>query len=147
MKWNWKVALVVACMAVLLVGVWGCAAPAASSEDETVDLASGTITYDNREIAAHMEGNATTGYMWTSQVEGTGVKVNGDEYVADTEAGSTKAGEGGTHLFSYLADGSGEATITLKYARNWEASNDDKTVIIKTVSENGAFTSVAAEEK
>ena len=47
--------------------------------------------------------------------------------------------------FTYQAEGSGEATITLKYARSWEASDADKTVVVKTEVKDGAFAEASVQ--
>ena len=49
------------------------------------------------------------------------------------------------HTFTYQAEGSGEATITLKYARSWEASDADKTVVVKTEVKDGAFAEASVQ--
>ena len=53
-----------------------------------------------------------------------------------------KTGEGGVHTFNFKADGSGEVTLTFTYARSWEASDSDKSVVLHATVENGAFTQV-----
>ena len=72
------------------------------------------------------------------------VKAAGDEYEADTTSDG-KAGAGGVHTFTYQAEGSGEATVTLTYARSWEASDSDKTVVVKTEVKDGAFVEASVQ--
>ena len=66
------------------------------------------------------------------------------EYKAETSSDG-KAGADGVHTFTYQAEGSGEATITLKYARSWEASDADKTVVVKTEVKDGAFAEASVQ--
>ncbi len=44
--------------------------------------------------------------------------------------------------WTFQIDGSGEATLTFTYARSWEASDSDKSVVLHATVENGAFTQV-----
>ena len=86
--------------------------------------------------------NPTTGYEWTFQIDGSAVQPDGDEFVPASDGAQPKTGEGGVHTFNFKADGSGEATLTFTYARSWEASDSDKTVVLHATVENGAFTQV-----
>ena len=91
-----------------------------------------------------LDANATTGYEWKNSIEGAAVKAAGDEYEADTTSDG-KAGAGGVHTFTYQAEGSGEATVTLTYARSWEASDSDKTVVVKTEVKDGVFVEASVQ--
>lgn len=75
------------------------------------------------------------------QIDGSAVQPDGDEFVP--RAALAKTG-GVAVLQSELtkADGSGEATLTFTYARSWEASDSDKSVVLHATVENGAFTQV-----
>ena len=106
----------------------------------------GTVldVHDGDTMTVALDANATTGYEWASSIEGEAVKAVGDEYKAETSSDG-KAGAGGVHTFTYQAEGSGEATITLKYARSWEASDADKTVVVKTEVKDGAFAEASVQ--
>lgn len=161
MKKYLKVIFVGACMAVLIAFVAGCSAPKENpsdgkessdgNEDGTaVEFDGGDLLYAEGDMIVMLDGNATTGYEWTSAIEGSSVKNDVDQYLAEGEtvngAGeNVVAGAGGVHVFGYKAEGSGDATITLKYARSWEESSDDKTVVIKATIENGKFKDVAVQ--
>ena len=69
-------------------------------------------------------------------------RVGGDEFVPASDGAQPKTGEGGVHTFNFKADGSGEATLTFTYARSWEASDSDTSVVLHATVENGAFTQV-----
>ena len=98
----------------------GCAAPAADSPADGKEIDSvfegGMLSCEGGKMIVVLDANATTGYEWKSSIEGAAVKAAGDEYEADTTSDG-KAGAGGVHTFTYQAEGSGEATVTLTYAR------------------------------
>ncbi|MEG0016254.1 MAG: protease inhibitor I42 family protein [Gordonibacter sp.] len=146
MKKYLKVAIVGTCMVAILILTTGCSAPTqdSPSKENTVEFDGGTLSYAQGDLAVKVVGNATTGYEWTSEIEGSSAVAKGDEYVSE-EGSKAEVGKGGVHTFRYAAEGSGEATITLKYARSWEASSDDKTVVIKATADNGAFTKAVVE--
>ena len=89
-----------------------------------------------------LDANPTTGYEWTFQIDGSAVQPDGDEFVPASDGAQPKTGEGGVHTFNFKADGSGEVTLTFTYARSWEASDSDKSVVLHATVENGAFTQV-----
>ena len=76
------------------------------------------------------------------KIDGSAVQPDGDEFVPASDGAQPKTGEGGVHTFNFKADGSGEATLTFTYARSWEASDSDKSVVLHATVENGAFTQV-----
>lgn len=150
MKKYLKLIMLGACMAAMVAFAAGCSTPAqdqASDKPTTVEFAGGELTYSKGDLLIMLDGNATTGYEWTSEVEGTTLKTDVDEYVAEGQtvngAGEdVVVGLGGVHCFGYKAEGSGDAAITLKYARSWEETADDKTITVTTTVENGVFTKV-----
>ena len=148
MKGFAKALLVGMCAVGLAALVAGCAAPAADSRagSSKIDASfeGGELSCAGSTMTVALEANVTTGYEWTSSIEGAAVKAVGDEYVADA-ASDGKTGVGGVHTFTYQAEGSGEATVTLKYARSWEASDADKTVVVKTEVKDGAFTQASVQ--
>lgn len=122
----------------------------AADNAASIEFADGELLYSQGDMVAMLKGNATTGYEWTSAIEGPSVKADGDEYLAEGETANAAgedvvAGAGGVHVFGYKAIGSGDAAITLKYARSWEASDSDKTVVVKVTVENDKFTKVTVE--
>ena len=104
----------------------------------------GMLSCEGGKMIVVLDANATTGYEWTSSIEGAAVKAAGDEYEADTTSDG-KAGAGGVHTFTYQAEGSGEATVTLTYARSWEASDSDRTVVVKTEVKDGVFVEASVQ--
>ena len=134
MKRFFKVVLVGVCMVALAAAVAGCTAPAADSHA------------GGKEIDVSFEGGmlSCTGDTMTVALDANAVKAVGDEYKAETSSDG-KAGADGVHTFTYQAEGSGEATITLKYARSWEASDADKTVVVKTEVKDGAFAEASVQ--
>lgn len=138
MKKRVKLALAGACMAALVALAVGCTA----AQGAAVEIAEGTAQFSQGDLAVKLEANPTTGYEWTFQIDGDAVQPDGDEYVPANEGAQAKTGEGGVHEFAFKADGSGEAVITFTYARSWEASADDKTVVLRATVENGQFASV-----
>lgn len=137
MKKHLKLALVGVCMAAFVALAAGCAS--AGSE---VEITQGSAKFSQGALEVKLDANPTTGYEWTYQIDGEGVQPDGDEFVPASDGAQPKTGEGGVHTFNFKADGSGEAAITFTYARSWEASDDDQTVVLKTTVENGAFTKV-----
>ena len=148
MKRFFKVVLVGVCMVALAAAVAGCTAPAADShaggKEIDVSFEGGMLSCTGDTMTVALDANATTGSEWASSIEGEAVKAVGDEYKAETSSDG-KAGAGGVHTFTYQGEGSGEATITLKYARSWEASDADKTVVVKTEVKDGAFAEASVQ--
>lgn len=71
-----------------------------------------------------LEGNPTTGYMWTDvTTENTCLEQlnKGKEYTADTNT-DKKVGSGGTYLFTYKVKCDGEAKLKIVYSRPWETN-------------------------
>ncbi|WP_080800648.1 protease inhibitor I42 family protein [Arabiibacter massiliensis] len=158
MKKILKLTLIGACLAALVGVLAACGSPAQggregvvpADDEATVQFDGGELLYSQGDMIVMLDGNATTGYEWTSEITGSTVTQDMDEYVEEggamDEAGKDAvAGAGGVHMFGYKANGSGDASITLKYARSWEESPDDKTVVIEVTVQDGMFTKVAAK--
>ena len=130
------------CTVALAAFLAGCAAPAADSPADGKEIDSvfdgGMLSCEGGKMIVALDANATPGYGWTSSIEGAAVKAAGDEYEADTTSDG-KAGAGGVHTFTYQAEGSGEATVTLTYARSWEASDSDRTAVVNVEVKDGVF--------
>ena len=63
------------------------------------------------------------------------MQPDGDEFVPASDGAQPKTGVGGVREFNFKADGSGEATLTFTYARSWEASDSDKSVVLHATVE------------
>ena len=72
-----------------------------------------------------LEGNPTTGYEWTCIIEDDSIAKLEAIFEAD-ETTSAITGEGGTYLFTVTGLKEGKTTVTCKYARGWEETDDDK---------------------
>lgn len=131
-----KALLLGVCTAVFVACAVGCAV----EKGTAIEITDGKAQFGQSDLEVQLDANPTTGYEWTYTIDGTVVQATGDQYVATNEGDEAKAGEGGTHTFNFKADGSGEATITFTYARSWEASEDDQTVVLHVATENGNFT-------
>lgn len=145
MKARLKLVIAGACMAAFIAFAVGCSAAPGSE----VQIAEGSAEFSQGDLVVKLDANPTTGYEWTFQIDGSAVQPDGsavqpdgDEFVPASDGAQPKTGEGGVHTFNFKADGSGEATLTFTYARSWEASDSDKTVVLHATVENGAFTQV-----
>lgn len=150
MKTNMKLALIGACLAAMALLALGCAGPS-PSERTGIDLPSGRLTYEPNVLSVVLDENTTTGYAWTCEVDGSAVKPSLDEPLSAEDLGKqdgeSLAGAPAAHLFEFAPEGTGEATITLSYARSWEDVAPEKTVIVKATVEDGTFKNVEAEER
>ena len=138
MKARLKLVIAGACMAAFIAFAVGCSAAPGSE----VQIAEGSAEFSQGDLVVKLDANPTTGYEWTFQIDGSAVQPDGDEFVPASDGAQPKTGEGGVHTFNFKADGSGEATLTFTYARSWEASDSDKSVVLHATVENGAFTQV-----
>lgn len=153
-----RVALIAACVAALALAMLGCACTAApkdgpvSADDAAaIEFAEGQALYSQGDMLVILDSNPTTGYGWTCSIKGDAVTADMDEFILSDDPDKDqdiqpKAGAGGTHMFGFKAVGTGEASITLTYARPWEASADDKTIVIDAATTDGLFTHVEATE-
>ncbi len=153
-----RVALVGMFMAALMLTMFGCTYTSTPTDgvvpaDDAValELADGQVSYSQGDMLVTLASNPTTGYGWTCAIEGEVVTSDIDEYLPTEELGEdkdgqAKAGAGGVHTFGFKAEGTGEATLTLTYARSWESNPDDKTIVIDVATTDGMFTHVEAKE-
>ena len=146
----------VAMMCGLLMFAVGCSCSTqASSQDPVpaqdegaeIDLDGGWLMYAESDLVVLLDENATTGYEWTSEIEGSAVTADADQAYSAEEANPLQDGEvvGGTgaHMFSYKGAAAGDGTITLTYARSWEQTDDDKKIVLQVkTGQNGVIESV-----
>lgn len=138
MRKHLKLALVGACMAAFVALAVGCT----TAQGSSVEITQGSALFSQGSLEVKLDANPTTGYEWTFQIDGSAVQPDGDEFVPASDGAQPKTGVGGVREFNFKADGSGEATLTFTYARSWEASDSDKSVVLHATVENGAFTQV-----
>ena len=97
-------------------------------------------TIQDNTITFALRGNATTGYDWTATTDNDHIVLTDDKYVSDNVA-PPAAGVGGYHYFTFTAQSPGTTSVTFHYARPWEATPADETVIwLVTVGADGAIT-------
>lgn len=74
-------------------------------------------------VSISLESNPTTGYSWqVVAIDESLLEMVGEpEYQSDRKGGPLIVGAGGTERFTFKALSPGEATLTLGYARPWEA--------------------------
>ena len=78
-----------------------------------------------------LEGNPTTGYEWTCISNDTHiVLIDAGSYVS-TNQNEDLVGVGGTYTFKLTGVKEGETTITCKYARSWETTDEDEEKVYK----------------
>ncbi|HSK46846.1 MAG TPA: protease inhibitor I42 family protein [Coriobacteriia bacterium] len=70
------------------------------------------------EITVELESNKTTGYSWSLASAGPVTPSSEPEYRQEPSAGAV--GSGGTELFSFKANDSGEGELRIEYRRPWE---------------------------
>ncbi len=75
-------------------------------------------------VSISLESNASTGYAWTAKISDTSVimQMGEPEYIQPTQSGTPLVGAPGTQTFFFQAVEQGTATITLDYARSFEAN-------------------------
>ena len=98
------------------------------------------------------DSNPSTGYTWTVKVEGDAVALTRDDFVAKETSGHNGvvvavAGAGGMQYYGFTAVKPGRATVTFTYARSWEQTDADRTVVaVIAVDEDLAPTVESFEE-
>ena len=90
----------------------------------------------------------TTGYSWTSAIEGSTLALYTEKSISAEEAYPTedanRVGAEGSHLFSFKGMAAGDGTIALSYERSWEQTDDDKKIVLQVkTGQNGAIESVS----
>ncbi|MEG2860200.1 MAG: protease inhibitor I42 family protein [Clostridia bacterium] len=95
-------------------------------------------------IAIMLDGNPSTGFEWTCSVADDAVVcLCSDDY----EASSDAAGSGGLYTFVFEAVAPGETSVTFRYARPFEASQEDQALTyVATVDESGNLSFKIAED-
>ena len=99
----------------------------------------GMYRYEDGVAEFEYQESELTGFAGTTtrfRVEGDCVTLTRDEYVA-MQTEPNVAGAGGTQYYDFTAAKPGTATVTFTYARPWEATEADRTVVAEiTVAED-----------
>ena len=114
----------------------------------TIDLDGGWVMYAESNLLVVLDENATTGYSWTSAIEGSTLALYTEKSISAEEAYPTedanRVGAEGSHLFSFKGMAAGDGTIALSYERSWEQTDDDKKIVLQVkTGQNGAIESVS----
>lgn len=122
--------------------------PAETDEGTTIDLDGGWVMYAESNLLVVLDENATTGYSWTSAIEGSTLALYAEKSISAEEAYPTedanRVGAEGSHLFSFKGMAAGDGTIALSYERSWEQTDDDKKIVLQVkTGQNGAIESVS----
>lgn len=134
-----RMLLIGACTCAVLILAAGCAD---SSGAVKMNVDGGRVDYGAGDLAVLLDSNPTTGYEWTYDMDGTAMEApEAGDYVAD-DLTTGLNGAGGVQIFQFKADGSGEVTLTFTYARSWEQTDSDKTLVLKITVANGMFENV-----
>lgn len=83
------------------------------------------------EAVFELESTPSTGYQWTVAVEGDAVQVTEGEMENATQ--EDIAGASGMQRFMVTGRSQGEAVLTFTYARAWEQTPEDQTVVVRAV--------------
>ena len=144
MKKKLLAGLATALLTLAVLGLAACGNSGGGTSEATMSF--GTIASNDKTLTLALESNETTGYEWTSSVEGTGIELSSDAYEQDSSEDGA-VGVGGTHTFTYKGTAAGDSTITLTYQRSWETSDSDRTVTIKvTTNASGTITGYEATD-
>lgn len=79
----------------------------------------GTYEIENKSVVFYLDSNPSTGYQWTYDVYGKGIKFVSQEYTPSVNDENI-VGSGGITSVKFVADGSGEFEIIFQYLRPWE---------------------------
>ena len=127
------VAFFIAILAFFGIHIGGDKPPVEVTTPDVYTIQDNTITFALR-------GNITTGYEWTVTTDNDCIVLTRDEYISD-QTTPPMAGVGGYHYFTFTAQSAGTTTVTFHYARPWEATPADETVIwLVIVGADGAIT-------
>lgn len=116
------IALSICLLALSLCILSGCGSSAAK-----YDVGQGKVMAQGKDLTVELQSNPTTGFEWTAEIEGTTVKAVSDSYQQNKSEKATN-GAGGIHTFVFQGVGTGDSTITFKYARSWESGSPEKTI-------------------
>ena len=108
----------------------------------------GWVMYAESNLLVVLDENATTGYSWTSAIEGSTLALYTEKSISAEEAYPTedanRVGAEGSHLFSFKGMAAGDGTIALSYERSWAQTDDDKKIVLQVkTGQNGAIESVS----
>lgn len=143
MKKKLLACLSAALLAIVVMGLSACGTAAAPT---SAKMSFGTLSTSGKTLTLELESNGTTGYEWTSSIDGEGLELSG-QTVNEGSDSSAAVGAGGTTTFTYEGTGAGQATVTLTYQRPWETSDSDREVSVKvTTSSSGAITAYEATD-
>ncbi len=97
------------------------------------------VNVNAQQIEFRLDANATTGYQWGYSIDGDAVEKTDDHYeVYEHEAGMV--GVGGIQFFTFTAVKAGTATVTFKYARNWDEGDAKVLTFEITVADDMSVT-------
>ena len=122
--------------------------PTESDGGTVIDLDGGWVMYAESNLLVVLDENATTGYSWTSAIEGSTLALYTEKSISAEEAYPTedanRVGAEGGHVFSFKGIAPGDGTIALSYERSWERTDDDKKSVLQVkTGQNGAIESVS----
>lgn len=104
----------------------------------------GEVLVEGSTITVALEGNPTTGYEWTAEINGDNLKAVSDDYKSSGKS-NIAAGAGGVYTFKFEGVGDGTGTLSFKYARSWEQTPQDQWIKIDVVTKNGKISDTVAE--
>jgi inhibitor of cysteine peptidase len=121
-----KRVLLLVMVAVLTLGLMAGCVGVKTYKDVGEDITIGV----GQEFIIALGSNPSTGYSWQASYDETALELVGGEpeYEAD-ETDEAVVGAGGTELFRFLTLKTGEAEITMTYARPWEGGDVAETQV------------------
>lgn len=136
------IAILLCAAALLSLGACTVTANVTTNDEETTTDTAETAAYDgaapdiyteNGELVIALEGNPSTGYEWSCEVDGDCVSGGDYEYVQDSTE-EMLVGVGGTFIFRFTPTKAGTATLHFDYARSWEGEAIDSYEFEVTIS-------------
>lgn len=157
MQRNYKLLIVAVCLAVVLALVVSCAdmqqpqeLSGGDSPMGTLDFSEGSLLYLGDAMLVLLSEDSTTGDRWDSSILGWCVALEGDEHADASENAEDPAlqlvGDKGSHAYSFKANGTGVAMITLTCSRGEGSSEPDAHIVIVATAEDGVFTKAISKE-
>lgn len=157
MQRNYKLLIVAGCLAVVLALVVSCADMQQPQEFSggdspmgTLDFSEGSLLYLGDAMLVLLSEDSTTGDRWDSSILGWCVALEGDEHADASENAEDPAlqlaGDKGSHAYSFKANGTGVAMITLTCSRGEGSSEPDARIVIIATAEDGVFTKAISKE-
>ncbi len=98
-----------------------------------------SYTVQADELTVALDSNATTGYSWTYEINGSAIFFKSNSYVADENPGGL-VGAGGTEIFVFKGIGSGEVTLVMTYAQSWSPDSAVRRVTCECTVDDGVIT-------